>query len=125
MAYSARPTPVVLIVEDEFLIRTATAEVLRDAGFEVLEAADADGAISVLESRSDIRLVFTDIHMPGTMDGAKLAHAVKHRWPPIRLIATSGRVSLGDLDLPSGTVLFPKPYSPEQIARTLLTLLDS
>jgi CheY-like chemotaxis protein len=74
MAELASERPVVLIVEDEFLIRMASAEAIRDAGFEVLEAANADEAIGILESRRDIRVVFTDIQMPGSMDGAKLAH---------------------------------------------------
>jgi two-component system, response regulator PdtaR len=82
---------VILIVEDEYLIRTASTDAIRDAGFEVVEAANADNAIAILQSRSDIQVVFTDIHLPGSMDGAKLAHAIKHRWPPVRIIATSGR----------------------------------
>ena len=122
MAEPASERPVILVVEDEFLIRMATADAIRDAGFEVLEAANADGAIAILESRLDIRVVFTDVHMPGSMDGAKLAHAVRYRWPPVRIIATSGRVSLGELDLPAGTVLFPKPYSREHVVRTLHAL---
>ena len=76
MAALAPQRPVILIVEDEFLIRMATAEAIRDAGFQVVEAPDADSAIVILESRSDIQVVFTDIHMPGSMDGARLAHAV-------------------------------------------------
>jgi two-component system, response regulator PdtaR len=114
--------PVVLIVEDEFLIRIATADAIRDAGFEVLEAATADAAIVILEGRMDIQIVFTDIHMPGSMDGAKLAHAIKDRWPPVRIIATSGRVAVETLDLPAGTMLFPKPYSVKHIAWTLHAL---
>jgi two-component system, response regulator PdtaR len=125
MASSTRPLPVVLIVEDEFLIRMAAADAIRDAGFEVLEAANADEAIAALESRADILVVFTDIQMPGSMDGAKLAHAVKHRWPPVHIIATSGRVALETLDLPVGTVIFPKPYSPETIASMLHALTGS
>ena len=123
MVQSSKQRPVILVVEDEFLIRTATAEAIRGAGFEVIEAANADAAISILESRSDIRVVFTDIHMPGSMDGAKLTHAVKDRWPPVRIIATSGRVAIGELDLPAGTVLFPKPYSPEHVAWTVQALI--
>jgi two-component system, response regulator PdtaR len=115
---------VVLIVEDE-LIRMATAEAVQDAGFEVVEAADAAGAIAILESRSDIQVVFTDIHMPGFMDGAMLAHAIRHRWPPVRVIATSGRVAVQKLDLPAGTLVFTKPYNPEQIAWTLHALTAS
>ena len=118
MAALAPQHPVILIVEDEFLIRMATAEAIRDAGFEVVEAPDADKAIAILETRSDIRVVFTDIHMPGSMDGAKLAHAVRHRWPPVRIIATSGRVSLEDLNLPADTLIYPKPYSPEHVVST-------
>jgi CheY-like chemotaxis protein len=125
MADPAIERPIILIVEDEFLIRMATSEAIREAGFEVLEAANADLAIAILESRSDIQVVFTDIHMPGSMDGAKLAHAIKHRWPPVRIIATSGRVAVETLDLPAGTVLFTKPYNPEHIAWTLHGLTGS
>jgi two-component system, response regulator PdtaR len=104
------------------LIRLAAAEAIKDAGFEVVEAADAEAAIIILESRSDIRVVFTDIHMPGSMDGAKLAHAIRNRWPPVRIIATSGRVAFETLDLPAGTIFFPKPYIAEHIAWTLHAL---
>jgi CheY-like chemotaxis protein len=122
---SATNNPVVLIVEDEFLIRMAMAEAVRDAGFEVVEAGDAAGAIAILESRSDIQVVFTDIHMPGCMDGAMLAHTIRHRWPPVRVIATSGRVAVHKLDLPAGILVFTKPYNPEQIAWTLHALTAS
>src|SRR5205807_8115222 len=99
LALMSSQPPVVLIVEDEFLIRMATAEAIRDAGFNVLEAADADEAVAILEGRTDIRVVFTDIHMPGSMDGAKLAHAIRHRWPSVQVMATSGRLPLETLDL--------------------------
>jgi CheY-like chemotaxis protein len=122
MSQLATNRPVVLVVEDEFLIRMATAEAIRDAGFEVFEAADADAAIVILRSRADVQVVFTDIQMPGSMDGAKLARAIKHRWPPVRIIATSGRVAVETLDLPAGTIFFPKPYSPQDIAWTLHAL---
>jgi two-component system, response regulator PdtaR len=125
MSTPATERPVVQIVEDEFLIRTAIAEAIGDAGFEVLEAADADAAIVILECRSDIRVVFTDIHMPGSMDGVKLAHAIKHRWPPVRIIATSGRVAIETLDLPAGTAVFSKPYSLEHLAWTIRALTAS
>ncbi len=81
--------PVVLIVEDEFLLRMDAAEAIAAAGFEVIEAVNADQAIEVLEARRDITVVFTDIQMPGSMDGLKLARAVRGRWPPIKIIATS------------------------------------
>jgi CheY-like chemotaxis protein len=120
MAASERAT--ILIVEDEFLIRMATADVIRDAGFEVLEAATADEAIAILESRQDIRVVFTDIQMPGSMDGAKLAHAVRNRWPPVRIIATSGHQDIQEGQLPVGSIFFRKPYSPVEVAWTLHAL---
>jgi len=119
----ATERPVILIVEDEFLIRAATADVIRGAGFEVLEAANADDALLILEGRGDIRVVFTDIQMPGSMDGIKLAHAVKHRWPPVRIIATSGRQLLGETDLPIGSVFLTKPYNPDALARTLRAVI--
>jgi two-component system, response regulator PdtaR len=125
MRSSAAGRPVVLIVEDEFLIRTATAEAIRDAGFEVVEAANADRAIAILEARDDIRVVFTDIQMPGSMDGAKLAHAVRDRWPPIHIIATSGRYEVQTIDLPTGAAFFPKPYVPEEIARHAHSLIGA
>src|SRR3954449_1021780 len=96
--------PVILLVEDEFLIRTHAAEMIRDAGFEVAEAANADEAIVILESRRDIRVVFTDIQMPGSMDGLKLARAVRDRWPPVQIVATSGHYAFHEGDLPAGTV---------------------
>jgi len=114
--------PVVLIVEDDFLLRIDAAEMIKAAGFEVIEAANADDAIKVLEARYDITVVFTDIQMPGSMDGLKLAEAVRGRWPPIKIIATSGRLNVGDIDLPEGGRFLPKPYSHAQIARVLREL---
>ena len=101
----AGKAPAVLIVEDEALIRMGAVRMIEDAGFEVIEAANADEAIQILESRSGIRVVFTDIHMPGSMDGLKLAHAVRDRWPPIKIIVTSGRELLTERDLPEGDPL--------------------
>ena len=117
--------PIVLIVEDEFLLRMSAVAMIEDAGFEVLEAGDADEAITMLESRSDIRLVFTDIQMPGSMDGLKLAAAVKGRWPPIKIIATSGRHSIRDSDLPEGALFLSKPYTSEGISILLHALTGS
>jgi two-component system, response regulator PdtaR len=117
--------PIVLIVEDEFLLRMSAVAMIEDAGFEVLEAGDADEAITMLESRSDIRLVFTDIQMPGSMDGLKLAAAVKGRWPPIKIIATSGRHLIRDSDLPEGALFLSKPYTSEGISILLHELTGS
>jgi len=88
-AYMTRP--VVLIVEDEILVRLTAVFLLEEAGFATLEAGSADEAIKLLEARKDIQVVFTDINMPGSMDGLRLAHSIRHRWPPVQLVLTSGR----------------------------------
>ena len=111
--------PAVLIVEDEPLVRLCAVETVEGAGFEVIEAANADEAIRILESRSDIRVVFTDLHMPGSMDGLKLAHAVRNRWPPIKIIVTSGRDRVAEQDLPAGGRFFAKPYDLSAIKDVL------
>ena len=108
-----------LIVEDEVLIRMEAADMIRTAGFEVLEAENADEAIEILERRLDIRVVFTDVQMPGSMDGLKLAAAISNRWPPIKIVATSGLTGIGKDHLPSGGRFVSKPYSSAQIIGTL------
>lgn len=101
----------VLVVEDEALIRVAIADELRQAGYTVLEAGDADEAIVLLEANDSIRLVFTDIDMPGSMDGLRLAAMVRDRWPPVRIIVTSGKQApVGD-SIPSDSRFLPKPYT--------------
>jgi two-component system, response regulator PdtaR len=97
---------------------------IADAGFDVVEAASADEAIVILEDRLDITVVFTDIQMPGSMDGLKLAAAIRGRWPLIKIVATSGFVDVRQDDLPDGGRFLPKPYSPEQIVRTLCELTN-
>jgi len=102
--------PVILVVEDEFLVRMLAVAVAQDSGFDVLSAGTADEAIEILESRSDIRLVFTDVNMPGSMDGLRLAHAVRNRWPPVELIVTSGHSHIRKDELPERGRFFAKPY---------------
>jgi CheY-like chemotaxis protein len=114
--------PVVLIVEDELLLRIDAAEMIEKAGFDVVEAGNADEAIAILESRPDIHIVFTDIQMPGSMDGLKLARFVRDRWPPIKLVATSGRVMIQDGDLPEDALFIGKPYTSSRISATLRDL---
>jgi CheY-like chemotaxis protein len=110
----------VLVVEDEPLMLMDALDLVREAGYEAIGAKDADEAIRILETRSDIQVVFTDINMPGSMDGIKLAHAVRNRWPPIEIIVTSG-LALADVQqlLPERGIFFPKPYTPAQIASAL------
>ena len=98
-------------------MRMSATAMIEEAGYEVVEAGDADEAITMLESHSDIRLAFTDIQMPGSMDGLKLAAAVRGRWPPIKIIATSGRYfARPDGDLPEGALFISKPYTFEGIS---------
>jgi CheY-like chemotaxis protein len=111
--------PVILVVEDEFLLRMDAAEMVAAAGFAVVEAANADEAIEILETRSDIAVVFTDIQMPGTMDGLRLARAVRGRWPPIKIVATSGHLTVAETDLPEGGRFLPKPYSAVDVTCVL------
>jgi CheY-like chemotaxis protein len=114
--------PVMLIVEDELLLRMNALDVIEAAGFEVVEAANADEAIEILEARRDIGVVFTDIQMPGSMDGLKLVRAVRGRWPPIKIVATSGHIGVAQTDLPEGGRFLPKPYSPGQVMDVLREL---
>jgi CheY-like chemotaxis protein len=120
MASSKPPSvPTVLVVEDDPMLRMLTASELQDAGFDILEAEDADEAIEILETRADIRVVYTDIEMPGSMDGLKLASMVRDRWPPVEIIVTSGK-RLPDADqLPQRSRFFPKPTDPSVIAKTI------
>jgi CheY-like chemotaxis protein len=112
----------VLIVEDEPLIRMSAAAIVEEAGFQTYEAANADEAIALLEKHADIGVLFTDIDMPGSMDGLKLAHYVRGRWPPVKIIVTSGHVQAGHQDIPRDALFFAKPYRAMQIAGKLREL---
>jgi CheY-like chemotaxis protein len=106
---------VVLVVEDEMLLRMRTVDMVEDAGFTSVEAVDADQAVAILESRSDIALLFTDIQMPGSMDGLKLAHTVRERWPPIKIILVSGQLRLANIDIPADSRFFGKPLEAREM----------
>ncbi len=111
--------PVVLVVEDEPIIRMNAVAMIEDSGFDVIEATNADEAIFRLETRPDISIVFTDIEMPGSMDGLKLAHAIRNRWPPVVLIIASGRITPRVEDMPTETVFLRKPYNEAMVAKAL------
>lgn len=116
--------PLILIVEDDAVTRMDAAIMIRDAGYGVLEASNADEAISHLESSLAIAVMFTDIEMPGSIDGQRLAHAVRDRWPPVRIIATSGHFDLPSFGLlPDGARFLPKPYLHAAVTRTLNEIL--
>jgi CheY-like chemotaxis protein len=114
---------VVLVVEDESLVRSTAMDMVEEAGFEAIAASDADEAIRILESRNDIRAVFTDVQMPGSMDGLRLARVVRNRWPPVALIVTSGRANVQETDLPTGGRFLRKPYEHAQIEAALRQLI--
>ena len=113
---------VVLVVEDEQLILMNALDIVTDAGFEAIEARSADGAIRILASRDDIRVIFTDINMPGCMNGLNLVHAVRRKWPLIQFIVTSGYESVDESTLPVGGRFLTKPYRPSQIVQVLREL---
>lgn len=118
-------TPVALVVEDEFLIRLHAVDMLEAAGFATIEATNADEAILILESRNDIRLVLTDIQMPGSMDGLRLAHAVRKKWPPVKLVLVSGKRDLRIDELPEGALFYAKPYNVDEITAGIGKLMAS
>src|ERR1700677_1893207 len=105
----------VLVVEDEMMLRMRAVDMVEDAGFTSVEAINADDALAILESRSDIELLFTDIQMPGSMDGLKLAYAVHERWPLIKIILVSGQLKLTDNDRPPKSRFFGKPLDVKQM----------
>ena len=116
-------TAVVLVVEDSPLILMGALDLVTTAGFEGIGATSADEAIAILEVRADIHLVFTDVEMPGSIDGVKLAHYIRNRWPPIHLIVASGRTILEESQLPTGSKFFSKPYDNNTIVEEMSRML--
>jgi CheY-like chemotaxis protein len=116
-------SPLVLIVEDEVLVRLHAVSLLEGAGFSTLQAGSADEAIALLEARKDIRVVFTDINMPGSMDGLRLAHAIRHRWPPVELVLTSGHMGVPEDDMPTRGLFLDKPYGATELVRMVRSLV--
>ncbi len=113
-----------LIAEDDFIVRMTTAEYLRDAGFQVIEAANADEALDILKSGQSVDLLFTDVRMPGSMDGCELAKRVRAAWPTTHIILTSG---YSDELLTARSVsedfVVPKPYRPHAILTKIRTVI--
>jgi two-component sensor histidine kinase/CheY-like chemotaxis protein len=125
---SSKPTALptnVLVVEDEMVLRMKAVDIVEDAGFTAIEAVNADEALAILESRSDISLLFSDIQMPGSMDGLKLAHAVHDRWPSIKIILVSGQVKLSDTDKPTDSRFFGKPLEVKQMIAELQDMVGA
>jgi two-component sensor histidine kinase/DNA-binding NarL/FixJ family response regulator len=115
----------VLVVEDEMVLRMRAVDIVEDAGFTAVEAVNADEAISILEARSDISLLFTDIQMPGSMDGLKLAHAVHDRWPAIKIILVSGQMNPSEAERPTHSRFFRKPLGVEEMIVQLQVLIGA
>ena len=105
----------ILVVDDESLIRMDVAYILEDAGYSVMEAANADEAISMLERFAGIDAVLTDINMPGTMDGLQLSRTIRDRWPLIDIVITSGRFAAKAAQMPPGARFISKPYAPYEV----------
>ncbi len=111
-----------MVVEDDTFIRYDLMETLTTAGFKTLEADNAAHAIEMLETHSDISVLFTDIQMPGDMDGLALSQAVRKRWPPTIIVVSSGRYRPGAEEMPKDAVFLGKPYHPKALNDVLLDI---
>ncbi len=116
---SADARPLILVVEDEPILRMTAVDFVAEAGFDVVEATDASQAIAILERRVDIRVVFSDIDMPRGLDGMRLAALIRRRWPPIELILVSGKVAPRIDELPARGVFFTKPYQERDVVAAI------
>jgi DNA-binding response OmpR family regulator len=120
---TGRSPHVVLIVEHDALLQSLTADIMADAGFVALQASDADEAVAILESRSDIALMLTSVTMPGSMDGLGLARTVCKRWPAIKTIIASSQIRLIGSDLTAGSRFFLKPYHAPTMISEIRSLI--
>lgn len=116
--------PLVLLVEDEPLVRMVNLEVLQEAGFRVIDANDADEAFEILKRRSDqVRAVLTDVDMPGSMNGFEFARLVSQGWPAIGVLVISGKTAPGPRDLPRNGMFLAKPYGTDEMIEALKRLI--
>jgi CheY-like chemotaxis protein len=115
---------VVLVVEDEMMLRMRVVDMVEDAGYVPVEAVDADEAMAILRSRSDIALMLTDVQMPGSMNGLQLAHAVHEHWPPIKIILASGQLKLSGSEIPQDSRFFGKPLQSDEIIAEMREMLS-
>ena len=114
--------PVVLVIEDEPLIRLIADDILAEAGFRTIEASNGDEAMTILEAKPDAVAIVTDVKMPGSLDGFGLAHLVASRWPRMGIVVVSGHALPGDGDLPKGTLFLAKPYQPSALIDAVRTV---
>lgn len=123
MASCAGQAAVVLVVEDDVLVRMIAADILADAGFCVLEAGDAEQALLILGTRSDVQAVFTDCNMPGVIGGIWLAHLIHQRTPALGIVVTSGKMRPEPKDLPPGARFVEKPYRRAMLVEAIQAVL--
>jgi two-component system, response regulator PdtaR len=117
--------PVIVLVEDERLLRMASSDLLDERGYQVIEAEDADAALAIMEARPDVRLLFTDIQMPGSMDGMELARMVHENWPKVKLLLTSGNLRPSTAEIPDHGHFLSKPYRGREVIEEVDTLLGN
>jgi CheY-like chemotaxis protein len=121
-----RPAIVVLVAEDDILIRMMAVDALTDAGFAVIEVGHADDALNILSAQAqEVRALFTDIHMPGTMTGLELAHHVRYNWPWIAIIVASGKAQPDSKEMPAGTRFLSKPYQADNVVQHVRELVKA
>jgi len=113
----------ILVVEDEMLLRMRAVDMVEDAGYISVEAVDAEAALAILESSLGIGLLFTDIQMPGKMDGLQLAYAVHERWPAIKIMLVSGQLKLSESDIPPRSRFFGKPLKADEIVAEMQNMI--
>ncbi|MGH6782004.1 MAG: response regulator [Sphingomonadaceae bacterium] len=114
--------PVVLVVEDDPIIRMHASLLVEEAGYLAVEASTADEALAILERRDDVRILFTEVELPGSLNGLQLVDVVREKWPPVELMVTSGHVQIDPQRLPAGVRFFRKPFSESEILKTLKSL---
>jgi two-component system, response regulator PdtaR len=117
------PSQTILIVEDDQLLKLLTVDILEESGFATLEANNADEAIAILAARPDIAMLLTDVNMPGSMDGLKLAQTVHARWPHIKIVVASARGDVSPADMPDGSRFFRKPYRADAMVAAIHSLI--
>jgi CheY-like chemotaxis protein len=115
-----RPNALIVVVDDDVFERMGASVMFVDAGYRVLEAGDADEALRFFETNADVRLLFTDVSMPGSMSGSDLAHQVAERWPGVGIIVTSGRPR--PHKLPLSMLFHDKPYEPAAVLRQAMAM---
>jgi CheY-like chemotaxis protein len=116
--------PVILLVEDEPLVRTLQVDILRDSGFWVVEAQDADEAFEILKGRPDVKAVLTDVDMPGSIDGFEFARLVAQGWPDVAILVISGKTAPGPRDLPPSASFLAKPVRPAPLIEELKRVME-